>query len=263
MTLAPSALSSASRSAAPGAAGPRRPTRTTCGAPVRASHRATSAPEGAGAAGDEHGAARGPGLGGGDRGAHQPAGEGAGGADGELIFPSGGGEGGDQAGQFGFAGVGGQVGKAAPPVGVFEGGGPPQPPDPGGEGFAEGFVSDGNGLGGDVPQRRGDAGIAEGLEEGGAERKPEWDGREVWSGVDGEAEQRENAGDGIGTGFVERAAPWPGIAQQEVGLAERRLAARTHPPQPTSQLFPGKITLRERHRYRLGPRLRRAPTTPP
>ncbi|GAA3265826.1 hypothetical protein GCM10020218_002190 [Dactylosporangium vinaceum] len=121
--------------------------------------------EAGGAAGHERDAARAPhrrGAGGGDPGEAADADVAA--ADGELVLRAvRTAEDGSQRGPVGRSGVGGQVDEATPAVGVLEGGDPAEAPDGGPQGVGDGVVGDGRG--GDVPQRGGDAGVAEGLEQ--------------------------------------------------------------------------------------------------
>ncbi|EWC61188.1 hypothetical protein UO65_3516 [Actinokineospora spheciospongiae] len=180
------------------------------------------AAEGAGAAGDEGGAARGPrGLRGAvaERGGGEAAHVGAGGAHGELVLVAHARQ--DGAETSGGAGVGGgrHVDQAAPAGGVLQAEDATEAPHLrlGGVGGRVGGDG-GHGAGGDQPQRGGHVRVAEGLEQGERAREPGGDGRVVGvrAGVQGQGGDhpgevgaqggdRRGQGGAVGGGGVPRA----------------------------------------------------------
>ncbi|BCJ69237.1 hypothetical protein Prubr_62580 [Polymorphospora rubra] len=162
--------------------------------------------ERAGAAGDEHGAAR---LPAGDRpggaggGPGQPADEGAVRAYGELVLVARPGEHPQQRVGAGRVGPAGQVDQAAPLPGVFQADHPGQAPDGGLCGAADRFAGVGaDRAPGQAPQRRGDGAVLKGLYETGGGGHPDRHGRGVGVGSLVDAEQRHHTG--------QRGVPVPG-----------------------------------------------------
>ncbi|PSK61609.1 hypothetical protein B0E53_06490 [Micromonospora sp. MH33] len=186
------------------------------------------AAEGAGAAGDERGAARRPAPSGAGRpsGPHQPPGVRAGGPQRHLILA---GFAAEQPAQPGY-GVRvdrpGQVDETAPAVRVFGAQHSAEAPEQGLVGFDGGVAGvDGGGLAGGDPEPGGDSGVAERLGEGDRVGEPERHGGAVRVGPGREAEQRQHGlrrGD-VGEVAGELGAPGAGRHGQHpyAGCGER------------------------------------------